>query len=164
MAEGRGRAGRGPGRELRAAETPELRRLRRRIDALDQRIVALLNERTALGLETAAAKVMAGRRTLRDPEREREVLMRVALANRGPLPQAELLALYRRLMAVTRELEARQRAVENGAGAAGAGDDGGTTDGGGPEPRRSVREPGRADDGRRRADDRRGRPDPGVDE
>lgn len=107
MPEGHGRAGRGPGRTVRADETPELRRLRRRIDALDQRIVGLLNERTALGLETGRVKAGAGRPVVRDPDREREVLMRVALANTGPLPQAELLALYRRLMAATRELEAR---------------------------------------------------------
>jgi hypothetical protein len=31
------------------------------------------------------------------------------MANTGPLPQADLLALYRRLMAATRALEARDR-------------------------------------------------------
>ncbi len=101
--------GRGPGRAVRAAETPEMRRLRRRIDALDRRIVTLLNERASLALEVGRAKLAAGRRTVRDVEREREVLMRVALANAGPLAQADLLALYRRLMAATRELEARDR-------------------------------------------------------
>jgi chorismate mutase len=35
-------------RRVRPAETAELRRLRRRIDALDRRIVALLNERAVL--------------------------------------------------------------------------------------------------------------------
>jgi hypothetical protein len=33
------------------------------------------------------------------------------MANHGPLGQADLLALYRRLMAATRALEARDRAV-----------------------------------------------------
>ncbi len=93
-------------------ETPELRRLRRRIDALDRRIVALLNERTALGREVGRAKAEAGRRAIRDADREREVLLRASIANDGPLPAADLLAIYRRLIAATRRLEARDRAAE----------------------------------------------------
>jgi chorismate mutase / prephenate dehydratase len=105
-------------RRRQDGETPELRRLRRRIDALDRRIVALLNERAELGREVGRAKVAAGRRAIRDAEREREVLLRVTMANAGPMPQADLLAVYRRLMAVTRALETgdRKRArVEGGA-------------------------------------------------
>jgi chorismate mutase/prephenate dehydratase len=93
-------------------ETPELRRLRRRIDALDRRIVALLNERAELGRNVGRAKSAAGRRAVRDVEREREVLLRVTMANVGPIPQADLLAIYRRLIAATRALEARDRARE----------------------------------------------------
>jgi len=97
-------------RRAREVETPELRRLRRRIDALDRRIVALLNERADLAREAGRAKAAAGRRAIRDAEREREVLLRVTMANGGPLPQADLLAVYRRLMTATRELETRDRA------------------------------------------------------
>ena len=93
-----------------ADETPELRRLRRKIDALDRKIVGLLNERAELGRDVGREKVAAGRRAIRDAEREREVLLRVTMANTGPLPQADLLAIYRRLMAVTRALETRDRA------------------------------------------------------
>lgn len=94
------------------AETPELRRLRKRIDALDRRIVGLLNERAELGREVGRAKVAAGRRAVRDVEREREVLLRVTMANAGPIPQADLLAIYRRLIAATRDLEKRDRGRE----------------------------------------------------
>ena len=93
-------------------ETPELRRLRHRIDALDRRIVALLNERAELARAAGRAKSAAGRRAIRDAEREREVLLRVTMANTGPVPQADLLTIYRRLMAMTRALEARDRARE----------------------------------------------------
>ena len=93
-------------------ETAELRRLRRRIDALDRRIVGLLNERAELARAAGAAKHASGRRAIRDPQREREVLLRVTMANTGPLPQADLLALYRRLMTATRALEARDRERE----------------------------------------------------
>ena len=92
-----------------ADETPELRRLRRKIDALDRKIVGLLNERAELGRDVGRAKVAAGRRAIRDAEREREVLLRVTMANTGPLPQADLLVIYRRLMAATRALERRDR-------------------------------------------------------
>jgi chorismate mutase len=92
-----------------APESTELRRLRRRIDALDRRIVGLLNERTELARSVGRAKAADGRRAIRDVEREREVLLRATMANVGPLPQAELLTIYRRLMAAARALEARDR-------------------------------------------------------
>ena len=101
-------------------ESAELRRLRRRIDALDRRIVGLMNERARLGLAVGAAKSAAGRRAVLDPDREREVLLRVAMANPGPLPQADLIAVYRRLILATRRLEMAKRAH------AGPGDDGGS--------------------------------------
>jgi chorismate mutase/prephenate dehydratase len=99
----------------RPAETAEMRRLRRRIDALDRRIVALLTERADLGRKMGRAKSDGGRRPIRDVEREREVLLRVTMANPGPLPQADLLAIYRRLIAATRALEKRDRSREDGA-------------------------------------------------
>jgi chorismate mutase len=97
-----------PGRG-RADESAELRRLRRRIDALDRRIVRLLNERGGLAREVGRAKAIDGRHAVRDAEREREVLLRVTMANEGPTPQADLIAIYRRLFAVARGLEARDR-------------------------------------------------------
>jgi chorismate mutase/prephenate dehydratase len=100
-------------RDHRVDESPELRRLRRRIDALDRRIVAILNERAELGREVGREKTAAGIRAIRDVEREREVLLRVTMANTGPIPQADLLAIYRRLIAATRALEARDRKHES---------------------------------------------------
>ncbi len=97
----------------RAPETAELRRLRRRIDALDRKLVALLNERAELARAVGHEKHRVGRRAVRDLEREREVLLRVSMANTGPLAQADLLAVYRRLMQSTRALEARDRARED---------------------------------------------------
>ena len=64
------------GRPAREPETPELRRLRRRIDALDRRIVALLNERAELAREAGAGQ---GRgRPAGDPRRRARA--------RGPAP------------------------------------------------------------------------------
>lgn len=86
-----------------------MRRLRRRIDLLDRKIVALLNQRAELARSVGRAKLAAGRRNIRDLERERDILLRVAMANVGPMPQADLLAIYRRLFAATRALEAADR-------------------------------------------------------
>ena len=96
-------------------ETAELRRLRRRIDALDRRIVALLNERASLGRDVGRAKSEAGWRVMRDAERERDVLLRAAMTNAGPMPQGDLLAIYRRLIAATRALEGLDRRQERAA-------------------------------------------------
>lgn len=79
-----------------------------------------MNERARLGLAVGAAKSAAGRRAVLDADREREVLLRVAMANQGPLPQTDLLAVYRRLIVATRRLELAKRA-RDGAGARGGG-------------------------------------------
>jgi chorismate mutase/prephenate dehydratase len=99
-------------RHGRDGEPPELRRLRRRIDALDRRIVRLLNDRADLAREVGRAKSAAGERDIRDPEREREVLLRISMANEGPTPQTDLLAIYRRLFSVARALESRDRRAQ----------------------------------------------------
>jgi chorismate mutase/prephenate dehydratase len=84
--------------------TDDLDALRSEIDALDREIVSLLNRRARLGLEAGKAKLKDGR-PIADKEREREVMVRVAMANDGPLPQDALLALYRQLIETIRRLE-----------------------------------------------------------
>jgi chorismate mutase/prephenate dehydratase len=102
-------------RRSRSTESEELRRLRRKIDAVDRRIVGLLNERAELGRAVGREKAANGRPTIRDAEREREVLLRVTMANTGPMPQADLIVVYRRLIAVARSLEARDRSSQGDA-------------------------------------------------
>ncbi|MDQ6794031.1 MAG: chorismate mutase [Chloroflexota bacterium] len=102
-------------RRSRATESEEVRRLRRKIDAVDRRIVGLLNERAELGRAVGREKAADGRRAIRDAEREREVLLRVTMANTGPMPQADLIAVYRRLIAVARALETRDRSADGDA-------------------------------------------------
>lgn len=84
--------------------TDDLDALRAEIDAVDREIVGLLNRRARLGLDAGRAKVKSGL-PIADSEREREVLVRVAMANNGPLPQDALLALYGKLMETIRRLE-----------------------------------------------------------
>jgi len=90
-------------------QSPELARLRSRIDEVDRRIVDLINERAELTKAVGHEKLALGRRAVRDRDREREVLLRVSIANEGPTPQADLLAIYRRLIASARALETRER-------------------------------------------------------
>ncbi len=98
-----------PTRAQRDEAAVELLSVRDKIDDLDRDIVELLNQRAELGRAAGRAKALAGRRAVHDPEREREVLLRVALANRGLLAQADLLSIYRRIVAATRGVETRDR-------------------------------------------------------
>jgi chorismate mutase / prephenate dehydratase len=99
----------GSGAPVDPEAAEELERVRDHIDELDRQIVALLNERAALGRAAGRAKAAAGRSDILDAEREREVLLRVAMANPGPLTQADLIGLYRQIMTITRDLEHRDR-------------------------------------------------------
>ena len=81
--------------------TDPLRKIRAGIDALDTRIVDLLNERAALAQAIGHAKSGAKYR----PEREAQVLRRVGSRNRGPLPAPALARLYIEIMSACRALE-----------------------------------------------------------
>jgi len=83
--------------------------LRERIDAIDHQIVALLNERAEIALEIGRIKEATGRRAIRDPKREAEVIERVTSASSGLFPEPELVSLYRTLIAATRKVQAEQR-------------------------------------------------------
>jgi chorismate mutase-like protein len=92
--------------------------LRDRIDAIDHEIVALLNERAQIALEIGRVKQETGRRTVRDPAREAQVLERVTSASAGLFPEPELVALYRKLIAATRRVQHAQKRAERPGGSA----------------------------------------------
>jgi len=92
--------------------TEDLDSLRSEIDALDRQIVELLNRRARLGLAAGKAKTESGR-PITDSEREREVMIRIAMANNGPLPQDALLALYRQLIDTIKRLEEIEKSGSN---------------------------------------------------
>ena len=72
------------------------------IDALDEKIVALLNERAG---HAAAIGKLKGDGGAYRPEREAEVLRRVAAANRGPLASDALARLFAEVISACRALE-----------------------------------------------------------
>jgi chorismate mutase/prephenate dehydratase len=82
--------------------------LRRRIDRVDDRLLALLNERARLVLEVAAQKQRTNT-AVYAPARERNVLARIARANRGPLTTPQVRGLFREIISASRSLEAPMR-------------------------------------------------------
>lgn len=78
--------------------------LRRKIDGIDQRLVALLNERSSLVVSVGEHKRATGT-PIYAPHRESEVLRNVLAANKGPLPNRSIEGVYRELMSGSFALE-----------------------------------------------------------
>ena len=73
-----------------------LKRIRARIDAIDDQILALINERATAAGDVAAAKQAAGESAdFYRPAREAEVLRRLRDDNAGPLADADVTRLFR---------------------------------------------------------------------
>src|SRR3990172_9774277 len=87
----------------------KLSSLRERIDKLDEQIQTLINERGALAQQVAevkrAAIPSASEPDCYRPEREAEVLRKVAARNKGPVSSEELVRLFREIMSACRALE-----------------------------------------------------------
>ena len=78
-----------------------LEQLRKRIDALDEQLQALLSERAECAQQVAEAKRNNGDDAdFYRPEREVEVLRRVRERNKGPLSDNEVVRLFREIMSV----------------------------------------------------------------
>jgi chorismate mutase/prephenate dehydratase len=82
----------------------QLKPLREAIDDVDRRLVELLNERARLAQQVGRVKETANAPVYR-PEREAEVLRKVAALNRGPLTEAALTGVYREVISACRALE-----------------------------------------------------------
>lgn len=82
--------------------TQELEQLRAQIDAVDDRLLDLLNQRAQLA--QAVGHVKGGAVVYR-PEREAQVLRRLQAANPGPLPNAAIRLLFQEVMSACRALE-----------------------------------------------------------
>lgn len=84
----------------------QLTEIRKRIDALDKRIVELLNQRAALSLEVGRVKAATSAAVFR-PSREKEILTRLTRLNRGPMPEEHLRSIYREIFSSSRALQRR---------------------------------------------------------
>jgi chorismate mutase len=77
---------------------------RKKIDDMDRRLVALLNERAAAAVEIGRLK----RNTslpVYEPERERVVITNVQQSSSGPLTARDLAQIYERIMDVMRSIQ-----------------------------------------------------------
>ncbi|WP_428265116.1 prephenate dehydratase [Haliangium sp.] len=96
----------GPSKDKPASEgdAAALDELRRRIDELDQRLVALLNQRAEVVVEIGRLK-RDSNVPIYAPHREAAVLAKVLTASRGPLPARTIEGIYRELMSGSFALE-----------------------------------------------------------
>ncbi len=83
----------------------ELKKLRVRIDALDEQIQALITERARVAEAVARAKLVSGDDVFYRAEREAEVLRKVMERNQGPLSDEEMARLFREIMSACLALE-----------------------------------------------------------
>lgn len=85
--------------------TLDLAAVRARIDAIDDRLLALLAERAEVVADVAAAKQREGTPAL-DPEREKALLERILDKGAGRFPKSALLAVYREILSGSVSLQA----------------------------------------------------------
>jgi chorismate mutase / prephenate dehydratase len=82
----------------------EIERLRARIDAVDDAILARLNERAELVEQVGKAKQAEGS-SVYEPTRERRIIDRLCAGNPGPFPSEALAPVFREIISGTRSLE-----------------------------------------------------------
>ncbi len=78
--------------------------LRKQIDKLDRQLVELLNQRAQIVIEIGKLKNKTNK-PVYSPDREKEILTKIAKANKGPLSDKCLIAIWRELMSGSFALE-----------------------------------------------------------
>jgi len=78
--------------------------LRNRIDEIDRQLLELLNERARVVVEIGKLKSRTGGQVYA-PDREKQILEKITKANKGPLPDKCLVAIWRELMSGSFVLE-----------------------------------------------------------
>jgi chorismate mutase-like protein len=87
---------------------------REKIDAIDLQIVALLSERAVAARAIGKLK-QSTNLPVYEPNRERVIFDRVRAANKGPLPDIELIHIYERIIDVMRALQQDELASQRSA-------------------------------------------------
>lgn len=82
----------------------DLAAVREKIDAIDREIIARLNERVRLASEVAHAKAKEGL-PIYMPEREEQVMRKLAKLNQGPLTETAIRHIYREIISAMIALE-----------------------------------------------------------
>jgi chorismate mutase-like protein len=87
---------------------------RKRIDALDEQIVKLLNERAACAVAIGEVKRKTGA-AIYEPQREQQVIAHARKANPGPLAGEQVQDINERIMDVMRSLQREDHGVPHAA-------------------------------------------------
>jgi chorismate mutase/prephenate dehydratase len=86
-----------------------LQPLRERIDAIDERILDLLNQRAAVVQEVGQLKKQADSACYYVPRRERAIYERLVKESKGAFPKEAIPLVFREIISACRSLEARLR-------------------------------------------------------
>lgn len=84
---------------------------RRKIDDIDRKLVELISERAHAAHEIGKLKKTIGM-PIYEPDRESAVFDNAKRANKGPLPDRDLLRIYERIMDVMRAIQQEEIAPE----------------------------------------------------
>jgi len=82
----------------------EIDKIRKEIDAIDQKILYLLNQRAECVLNLAKFKVNLGKK-LFDPKREKEIFVKMTTKNPGPMAPDSIVRVFERIIDESRRLE-----------------------------------------------------------
>lgn len=88
----------------RAVLSKTLKEKRKKIDLIDRKLLKLLNQRLHVALEIGKIKKEMGEKVY-DPKREKEVLRRLKIKNRGLLKEKDLEKVFRTMMKVCRGVQ-----------------------------------------------------------
>lgn len=88
---------------------------RAEIDAIDNELLRLINQRARLAMKVGSLKKSAGL-PLSDPDRERSVVARACRANVGPLDDKAVAKIFRRIIRESLKLQARHIETETNQG------------------------------------------------
>jgi chorismate mutase len=101
-----------PGGNDEARQRAEIARQRDVIDAVDEQLLRLLNQRAEAALVIARAKRALGL-PIYDPVREQTILDGVRAQNSGPFEADAVSSLFERIIDETRRLERRTRGQDS---------------------------------------------------
>jgi chorismate mutase-like protein len=89
-------------KETRSDLTQKLKKNRKELDLIDQKLLTLLNQRLRIVLEIGKIKKEMGKK-IYDPKREKEVLEKLKRKNKGPLKEKDLKKIFTTVMKVCRK-------------------------------------------------------------
>ncbi|MCM8800358.1 MAG: chorismate mutase, partial [Candidatus Omnitrophica bacterium] len=82
----------------------EIKVLRNKIDRIDEKVLALLNERAKLSLKIASLKRLKGK-SIYAPDRETYIIRELCKKNFGPLSKEAVESIFREIMSSSLSLE-----------------------------------------------------------